>query len=275
MVVVAEDPAGAVEVDDQRQRSAGALRAQDAHRHLAGRAAGHGGVPDVDGWLVDRAGLDRIDGPATLVGAELKHVGRVGVGDGLRRRVEVDGVGYDRLSSGPPGSSSCRRATVTGSSADGTADLRAATDQHQHVPGARHRRQGSDAARQRGCTSRERCGGMAWMRPDLAGPGRLLLRPQAVPASRDPRRTRCVSTFGSGKAVVRDPWPVLPHQKWVNQTRPAAGSAAGAVGVALPRRPVTRSVVAQPAGVHPTTRAPPGPSVAAVGSCGAQRARPP
>src|SRR5918994_1935364 len=30
----------------------------------------------------------------------------------------------------------------------------------------------------------------------------------------------------------------------VNQTRPAAGSAAGAVGVALPRRPARRSVVA-------------------------------
>src|SRR5512132_1321445 len=66
-VVVAEDPAGAVEVDDHRQRPAGALWAQDTHRHLAGRAAGHGGVLDVDGRLLDRAGLDRIDGPATLV----------------------------------------------------------------------------------------------------------------------------------------------------------------------------------------------------------------
>src|SRR6266511_4289715 len=49
MVVVAEDPAGAVEVDDHRQWPADALRAQDPHRYSAGRAAGHGGVSDVDG----------------------------------------------------------------------------------------------------------------------------------------------------------------------------------------------------------------------------------
>jgi len=49
MVVVAEDPAGTVAVDDHRQRPAGAVRAQDAHRHPAGRAAGHGGVLDIDG----------------------------------------------------------------------------------------------------------------------------------------------------------------------------------------------------------------------------------
>jgi Helix-turn-helix domain len=84
-VVVAEDPTGAVEVEEHRQGPAGALWAQDAHRHLAGRAAGQGGVLDVDGRLLDRAGLGRIDGPATLVGAELKQVGRirVGVDDGL------------------------------------------------------------------------------------------------------------------------------------------------------------------------------------------------
>jgi hypothetical protein len=107
-VVVAEDPAGAVEVDDHRQRPAGALRAQDAHRHLAGRAAGHGGVLDVDGRLLDRAGLDRIDGPATLVRAELKQVGRirVGVDDGLGLRLEVDGVGHDCLLLRPLGNSS-------------------------------------------------------------------------------------------------------------------------------------------------------------------------
>jgi hypothetical protein len=51
-VVVAKDPAGAVEVEDHRQRPAGALWAQDAHRHLAGRATGHGGVLDVDGQLL-------------------------------------------------------------------------------------------------------------------------------------------------------------------------------------------------------------------------------
>ena len=39
-VVVAEDPAGAVEVDDYRQRPAGALGAQDGHRHLAGGPPG-------------------------------------------------------------------------------------------------------------------------------------------------------------------------------------------------------------------------------------------
>jgi hypothetical protein len=72
-------------------------RAQDAHRHLAGRAAGHGGVLDVDEELLDRAGLDRIHGPAALVRAELKQVGRVGVGDGLGLRLEVDGVGHDCL----------------------------------------------------------------------------------------------------------------------------------------------------------------------------------
>jgi len=94
--VVAEDPAGAVEVDDHRQRPAGALRAQDAYRHLTGRAAGHGGVLNVDDELLDSAGLDRIDGPATLVGAELKQVGRVGVGvdDGPGLRLQVDGVGH-------------------------------------------------------------------------------------------------------------------------------------------------------------------------------------
>ena len=82
-----------------RQRPAGALGAQDTHRHLAGRAAGHGGVLDVDGQLLDRAGLDRIDGPATLVRAELKQIGRssVGVDHGLGLRLEVDGVGHDCL----------------------------------------------------------------------------------------------------------------------------------------------------------------------------------
>src|SRR5215216_694583 len=98
-VVVAEDPAGAVEIDDHRQRPGDALWAQDAHRHLTGRAAGHGGVLDVDGQLVDRAGLDRIDGPATLVRAELKQERRssVGISDGLGLRLEVDGVGHDCL----------------------------------------------------------------------------------------------------------------------------------------------------------------------------------
>jgi hypothetical protein len=95
-VVVAEDPAGAVDVNDHRQRPADDLRAQDAHRHQAGRAAGHGGVVDVDDQLLDRAGLDLIDDPATLVRAELKQEGRVGGGvdDGLRLRLEVDGVGH-------------------------------------------------------------------------------------------------------------------------------------------------------------------------------------
>jgi hypothetical protein len=113
-VVVAEDPAGAVEVDDHRQRPAGALGAQDAHRHPAGGAAGHGGVLDVDGRLLDRAGLELIDGPATLVRAELKQVGRIGVGvdDGRGLRLEVDGVGHaclllrasvpDRARTAPP-----------------------------------------------------------------------------------------------------------------------------------------------------------------------------
>src|SRR5918999_1536204 len=82
-----------------KTQPAGGLRAQDAHRHLAGRAAGHGGVLDVDGQLPDRAGLDRIDGPATLVRAELKQVGRIGVGvdDGLGLRLEVAGVWHDCL----------------------------------------------------------------------------------------------------------------------------------------------------------------------------------
>ena len=121
-VVVAEDPAGAVEVEDHRQGPVGALGAQDAYRHLAGGAAGHGGVVDVDGQLLDRAGLDRIDGPATLVRAQLKQVGRssVGVDDGLGLRLEVDGVGHDCL----------LRATVTGSIADGTATSRS----HRRAP---------------------------------------------------------------------------------------------------------------------------------------------
>jgi hypothetical protein len=74
------------------------------------------GVVDVDGRLLDRAGLDRIDGPATLVRAELKQERGVGVGisDGLGLRLEVDGVGHDCL----------LRATAPGSSVDGTATSR-------------------------------------------------------------------------------------------------------------------------------------------------------
>src|SRR6266511_237523 len=115
-------------------------------------------------------------------------------------------------SSGPPGSCSCCRATVTGSSADGTAHIRAATDEHRHAAGDRHRRKASDAARQRVHLG---SGAAGWLgcAPDLAGPGRSLLRPQAVPASGERRRTQGSCRSGSGKAVVGDPWTVPPHRK--------------------------------------------------------------
>jgi hypothetical protein len=133
-VVVAEDPADAVEVDDHRQGPAGALRAQDPHRHLAGRAAGHGGVLEVNDQLLDRTRLEFIDGPATLVRAELKQERRirVGVDDGLGLRLEVDGVGHGCLLL-RAARQQCCRATVPGSSADGNAHTRAATDKHRQA----------------------------------------------------------------------------------------------------------------------------------------------
>ena len=72
-VGVAEDPAGAVEVEDHRQRPADALGRRMRTDTWPDGPPGHGGVLDVDGQLLDRAGLDRIDGPATLVRAELKQ----------------------------------------------------------------------------------------------------------------------------------------------------------------------------------------------------------
>src|SRR6266545_5374808 len=114
------------------------------------------------------------------------------------------------------------------------------------LPGSAGAHRGSGAARWLGCA------------PGLAGPGRSLLRPQVVPASAEQPPTQWICTSGSGKAVVRDSWAVPPHQKRVDQTPPAAGSAAGAVGVALPRRPATRSVVAQPAGIPPHQVSPTG-----------------
>ncbi len=77
-VSVAEHPARAVDVDDDRQRAGRVARAQDADRHLAGRAAGHRRVADVDVGLGDVAGLHLVDGLATLLRAEVEQEGRVG-----------------------------------------------------------------------------------------------------------------------------------------------------------------------------------------------------
>jgi hypothetical protein len=77
-VGVAEHPARAVDVDDDRQRAGRVARAQDADRHLAGRPAGHPRVGDVDVGLGDVAGLHLVDGLATLLGAEVEQEGRVG-----------------------------------------------------------------------------------------------------------------------------------------------------------------------------------------------------
>jgi hypothetical protein len=107
------------------------------------------------------------------------------------------------------------------------------------LPGSARPHLGSGAARWLGCA------------PDLAGPGRSLLGPQAVPASGERRPTQCSCTSGSGKAVVSDPWTVPPHRKRVNQTRPAAGSAAGAVGDATAVSEAGHETSGRPALWHP------------------------
>jgi hypothetical protein len=90
---------------------------------------------------------------------------------------------------------------------------------------------------------------------DLAGPGRSLLRPQAVPASGERRRTQGSCTSGSGKAVVGDPWTVPPHRKRVNR-RVLQRIARRVPWRRFPSEAGQRSVVAQPSGVY-STRSPP------------------
>jgi hypothetical protein len=130
------------------------------------------------------------------------------------------------------------------------------------LPASARAHRGSGAARWLGCA------------PDLAGPGRSLLRPQAVPASGEPRPTQSSCTSGSGKAVVSDPWTVPPHRKLGQPDWSCSGSRGGCRWRRFPRRLATRAVVASP---RASTRlALPRPSAASVGSCGAQRAaRPP
>src|SRR5512132_3151853 len=75
------------------------------------------------------------------------------------------------------------------------------------------------------------------------------LRP--YPASGERRRTPWSCTSGSSRAVVRGPWTVPPHEKAVTQTRPAAGSAAGAVGDATALSEADHETSGRPALWHP------------------------
>jgi hypothetical protein len=112
------------------------------------------------------------------------------------------------------------------------------------LPGSACAHRGSGAAGWLGCA------------PDLAGPGRSFgLRPYLRQVSDDRRNVAAHPAQVRQSLVTRGPYRRTGN--WVNQTRPAAGSAAGAAGDALPRRPATRSAVAQPAGVHSTTSPPP------------------
>ena len=89
-VGVAEHPAGAVDVEDHRQRAGGAGRFDDAHPHRAGRAA-----LDADPFLVDRrllyvAGLDLVDGLAAFRGGHLIQERR-----GIGGLAELDSLGLE------------------------------------------------------------------------------------------------------------------------------------------------------------------------------------
>ena len=105
-VRVAENPAGAVNVEHDRQRTGGALGAHDADGDVAVRAARDRVVGDVDLGLVDVAGLDLVDDLAALDSAEVEQVGRVGggVSERLGGRLEHDrgrGRGRGRHSASP------------------------------------------------------------------------------------------------------------------------------------------------------------------------------
>ena len=97
-VGVAEDPTGAVDVEDDGQGTGGRRRpddpgADDAAVDVAGAAVdGHPFLVDV--WLVDRAALDVVDGGAPLLGRQLVEEGRLAgrLGEGLGRRLERQGV---------------------------------------------------------------------------------------------------------------------------------------------------------------------------------------
>ena len=104
-VCVAEHPARAVNVDDHRQRSGGAARAQHPHRHRARRAARHGHVGDVDLRRRDLAGLNLVHDFAALVRAEVKQVRGVGgrVGELLGGRLEHRLAGHGTLLGSLPG----------------------------------------------------------------------------------------------------------------------------------------------------------------------------
>jgi hypothetical protein len=62
----AEDPAGAVDIEDHWQCAGGALRTDDPNRNLAGWATLDCDVLDVDVGLRDRTGLDLVDCLAAL-----------------------------------------------------------------------------------------------------------------------------------------------------------------------------------------------------------------
>jgi hypothetical protein len=76
-VGVAEHPAGAVDVDDDRQAALGAGRLHDPCPDAARGAARDGDPFFLDSRLVDFAGLHLIDGLAALDGADVEEVRRV------------------------------------------------------------------------------------------------------------------------------------------------------------------------------------------------------
>jgi hypothetical protein len=196
--------------------------------------------------------------------------------DGLRPRLEVDGVvGMTADSSGPLCSSIGRRVTVSGSSGDGTstfAQRQTRTGMRRVIVIAVRRPTLPGSA----CAHRGGAAGFARMRPGPGRswpvPGRWLLQPQAVPASGE-RRRRNVSAH---PAQVRQSLRTVDRthrRKQINQTRPAAGSAAVPLATLSPRgrppdqwspSPLASTPVRLPARLR-----------GAGGSCGAQRGRPP
>ena len=94
-VRVAHDPATAMDVEEDRQRSGRAGRPDDARRHFAGRTAGDGDPFLVDGGLCDVAHLHVVEGFAALGEGQLEQKRWIGgrLGERQRGRLERGRVG--------------------------------------------------------------------------------------------------------------------------------------------------------------------------------------